>query len=519
MLKPIPYNEPTQLDEIVFERMVPANHYLRRVRAAIDFEFVREAVADAYSPSMGRGAECPVRMLKLVFLQYQYDLSDVAVIDAARVNIAFRYFLCLSMQSAVPSPSLLSDFRLRLGAARFGQIFDRIVGQARALGFVKDRLRLKDATHVVANVAIPSTIALVAQMRVALLTCVGAVAPDVVAHHEAEAEVIRVASSDLKGAQRLLVRVEHVRRIVEEAEAIVEKARASGVEGANDDEALEALERAIAQAHKVLGDREEGAKDKVVSLVDVEVRTGKHGDWYDGYMLDVLVDADSEVMTGIDVLAANADEAANTVAMIKGEEEAHGNDIEAVSIDSIGYQGKVLEALIDDEDGPQMAVFVPPYKRGGAKEGCFGAEAFALDEATGTLRCPAGQETTSRTYTKARSGYTYYYRKSQCGTCPLRDHCLGPGSTVSRRTVAKSDYEMAYTRAQEVAQSEPYRQARRQHPRVERKIADLIRNHGGRRVRYRGRARVRIQYYATAMVVNIKRLVNHLIPSLQAQTV
>ena len=48
---------------------------------------------------------------------------------------------------------------------------------------------------------------------------------------------------------------------------------------------------------------------------------------------------------------------------------------------------------------------------------------------------------------------------------------------------------------------------RREHPRIERKLADLIRWHNGRRVRYRGRLRVKIQYLLTAVVVNCKRIV------------
>ena len=49
------------------------------------------------------------------------------------------------------------------------QLFDALVGQARQLGLVKDRLRLKDATHIIAGVAVPSTIRLVAQVRDQLL--------------------------------------------------------------------------------------------------------------------------------------------------------------------------------------------------------------------------------------------------------------------------------------------------------------------------------------------------------------
>jgi len=47
----------------------------------------------------------------------------------------------------------------------------------------------------------------------------------------------------------------------------------------------------------------------------------------------------------------------------------------------------------------------------------------------------------------------------------------------------------------------------REHPRIERKLAELVRWHAGRRVRYRGRLKVKIQYVLTAIVVNCKRMV------------
>jgi ABC-type multidrug transport system fused ATPase/permease subunit len=37
-------------------------------------------------------------------------------------------------------------------------VFDAVVSRARRQGLVKDRRQLKDATHIIANIAIPSTI-------------------------------------------------------------------------------------------------------------------------------------------------------------------------------------------------------------------------------------------------------------------------------------------------------------------------------------------------------------------------
>ena len=60
---------------------------------------------------------------------------------------------------------------------------------------------------------------------------------------------------------------------------------------------------------------------------------------------------------------------------------------------------------------------------------------------------------------------------------------------------------------------------RREHPRIERKLAELVRWHAGRRVRYRGRLKVKIQYVLTALVVKGKRMVKLFALSPQPQLV
>src|SRR2546427_12977335 len=114
---------PTDLDRLIFERLIPADHYLRRLKAAINFEPLRALVADCYAKGVGAPAEDPVRMLKLGLLQFQYDLSDSHVLRQAQVNVAFRFFLDLSLESPLPVPSLLSQFRTRLGVERFTRVF------------------------------------------------------------------------------------------------------------------------------------------------------------------------------------------------------------------------------------------------------------------------------------------------------------------------------------------------------------------------------------------------------------
>ena len=44
------------------------------------------------------------------------------------------------------------------------------------------------------------------------------------------------------------------------------------------------------------------------------------------------MDADSELITQINVLPANGDEAADAVELLRREEQAHGNDVQALSM-------------------------------------------------------------------------------------------------------------------------------------------------------------------------------------------
>ena len=518
MLKADYYIAPTEIDLMIFEKLVAQNHHLRLVKEAIDFEPMRQLVAECYSPHQGRGAEDPVRMLKLHFLEFHYDLSDRDVIREAQVNVAFRFFLDLSLDSPLPVASLLSQFRTRLGEERFTKVFNEVLRQAREKGLVKDRLRLKDATHVIADIAIPSTIQLVAQMRTRLLAAARPLAADQVDAHAAQAELIRQTTADLKNEQRLLARVGHLREIVcwaDDQARRLEQAAANNAPLLSQAEAEE-FQAALELAHKVLKDREKDAPDKLVSLVDPEARTGMHGGYFTGYQVDLSLDADSELICAIETLAGNGDEGANARTLIEAEETAHGNDIESLSQDSAGFRGDLLAGLTEDEQGPQLEVFVPPYYGPHYSPDLYRAEDFQLNEAGDELTCPGGKTTRNRTRARLDQGWQYRFRKSDCQNCPLRANCLKP-EIENGRYVIKHDYENQYIKARAKAETEEYKKVRKEHPAVERKLSEMMRRHGGRRVRYRTRRRVKIQYVITAVVVNFKRIVKLLNTPLHSQ--
>jgi transposase len=508
----------TDAERALFEEVVPDDHFLRRLPQAIDFESFRPLMSPAYSPDHGRPPLEPVIMLKLETLARYYQLSDRETMMGSRFNVAYRLFLGLSLKSPLPHHTSLTYFRQRLGAERMQQIFDAAVGQARQLGLVKDRLRLKDATHVIANIAVPSTIRLVAEIRDQLLEALRPLLPTRAAQEEEQAEIIRQSTEDAKDEVRLVQRVNHLRTILTWADDVPQQEVFSQQSAA----AQEQLRQKLALAHKILADRDNPeAGDKVRSVHDPDARCGYHCGHFDGYLVDVSMDADSQILTAIQVLPGNGDEGADAAELIRHEEQVHGNDVQAVSIDGAGFRGAVLHELTDP-NGLNLEVFTPPAEIPESK--VFGPERFPLTvlEGVATVTCPAGETTQTCTRSSRHdTGWKFPFRHKQCQGCALREQCLSNPQSKKGRTVTKNDYAAEYQAARAKAQTPEYAKVRREHPAIERKLAELVRQHDARHARYRGRPRVWYQQLLTGMVVNLKRIVRllALLPEVAEPTV
>jgi hypothetical protein len=218
------------------------------------------------------------------------------------------------------------------------------------------------------------------------------------------------------------------------------------------------------------------------------------------------MDADSELICALDVLPANGDEGANAPPLIMSEERAHGNDIASLSLDRIGCRGDRLATLSEDANGPQLTVYVPPLDWLPPAPELFQPAAFLLNEARDEVRGPGGATTRTRKRAERGQGWRFAFSIPQCRAGPVRTQGVKPDAQRGR-PVIKSDYEAQYQRARQRAQTAAYHAVRREHPRIERKLAELVRWHAGRRGRYRGRLKVKIQYVLTALVVNCNRRV------------
>jgi transposase len=529
--KPFRY-QITDLDREMFRLLVPPDHPLVAAEREIDWEELRQTLDSFYSPDRGQPAIDPIRMLKLEFLRYWHNLSDAQVVQRTKTDLAFRYFLQVGHTFRPPHSSSLSYFRGRLGAKGFRRVFDGLVGQARRAGLVKDRLRLKDASHVIANIAVPTTLKLTAQIRDRLLAAIEPFDSQWVAGQQIEVNLLRERTKGQADETRLEARVTHLRELVAWAEQLsapddleTDPATAS---------AWQKFQQTLALAQKILLDRDQpDAGRKTLSLSDPEARRGKHGEYYDGYLTDILMDADSGIITQINVLEAGGDEARDAVILVQAEQAAHGNQIEAVSIDGAGFHGQMLRELegtgdkdkatgqeeATDEEGTAagegdqglgVKVYVPPKTE--PDNGRFTPDDFTLNEDGTAVVCPAEQTSRYRQRNTDRNATLFRFTRGTCDPCPLRQRCVAkPGQGAFGRSVSKNDYQAEYQRARERAKTDEFAAVRREHPAVERKLNELLNHHGGREARYWGQAKVHVQQLMIGFVVNAKRIISSMI--------
>jgi len=489
----------SEFDQQVYRVVVPPDHFLRKVSQVVPWDDFHDLLAPYYTRDMGRPAESPVLMLKLEYLRYHHNLSDRDVIARGQTDLAFRHFLQIPLRWKLPHPSSLCIFRGRLGAKGFREVFRQVVHAAREHGVVKDRLRIKDATHVIANIAVPSALALVAQTRDKLLLAAEPFAPLLVEGERVNLDLLREATQSLKPAERLVTRVVQLREMLFWTDELAPP------DSAETNRAWQTFLAQLDLAHKILDDQEHPqAGDRTLSTTDPDARCGKHGQWYDGYLTDISMDADSEMITEVNVLPAGGDEAADAVELIRQEEAAHGNDVQALSIDGAGFNGPMLRELQDPED-LNVDTYVPPPKE--TKKELFTPRDFEEDTQRGVVTCPAGQTSQSGYRDDQKQTTKYRFAASACRVCPLLARCMKQPPKRHGRTVCKTDYQAEHQRAREKAATPQYTAVRREHPKVERKLGEVMNRHGGRRARYRGRWKVLIQELMACTATNVKRLV------------
>ena len=135
------------------EDLVPKDHLVRKLDSCIDFTFIENLVKDLYSEK-GAPSVPPMVLFKLIFLNIIFKINSMRrTCEECKVNIAYRWFLGLSMYDDIPNYSTWSKNYIRRykDSNVFNQIFDTILNQALDYNFIDMETVFGDSTHQKAN--------------------------------------------------------------------------------------------------------------------------------------------------------------------------------------------------------------------------------------------------------------------------------------------------------------------------------------------------------------------------------
>ena len=476
--------EPQQVtfaDQARATRAVPADHPLLQMHRAADWAAVEAQLERYYDRAQGRPSYPPAVCLRMLLLEQFADLSDREVAEQVGYNLLYRAFVGLGADAPVPDDTTLVRFRERVGTDGLRQVFETLNAQWAAAGLLGAGRRVLDGVHLWAKVARRSWVALLRQGRHLVVDAVAQVDP-------ARADTLRAAFVPPPDAPE--PRGEEALR--------VESERTVALFAAVADVADPRVQARLAQVQTLVA----GETDRVVSFVDPDARWGhKAPDKpFCGYKAHEALDPESRLITAVDVVPGNANEAVRTDTLLA--REAPG----------------LPEGVVVIADGLyNNATTVEQVGAAGARP-CFAglraervSDAFAYEPAPDQMVCPEGK----RSLGKARvdNGDLYYFSMQDCAAGPRQAACPTRGEREGKARARRRVY-LSDVRKRQVVAGEAGTAWRTAHlklrSRIEPKFAEQMVHHGLRRARYWGLAKVTGQVLVNAITVNLKRAVKRL---------
>jgi len=268
------------------------------------------------------------------------------------------------------------------------------------------------------------------------------------------------------------------------------------------------LQKDLGLLEKVVADRGENAKDKLISLADPDARMGKKTSTvWPGYKAHIVMDEESGIITGVKTTPANATDGSQLKPLLQEQEEVHAIKPKELTGDKAYDWGENLELLSSNKTIANISISKQANRWNGP--GYFAVDDFLYDHENNKLMCPAGHISTNcyrevlYNYQLNKPGYAFQFKASLCNACTLKYKCV---KNKEGRRVYISYYEPYYRQAKQRLATEEGKQAYRNRYKIEQKVADLIRYCGLRRCRYHGLERAGIHTLLATIVCNIKRM-------------
>jgi transposase len=341
--------------------VVPEDHLVRKIDAALDLPWLRSELTPYYSGT-GRPSTDPELMIRMLVVGYVFAIrSERLICREVQVNLAYRWFCKLGIEDAIPDYSAFSRARherFRRGDV-FRRVFERVVEACIAADLVGGEGFAVDASLI-----------------------------------QADANKQRsIAGGDWRKDR--------------------DPARSS-----------RAVKEYLATLDDTAWGAATDVVPKFVSPSDPAAQwTGAHkGPAFFAYANNYLIDLKFGVI--VDVEASRAIRQAEVGAartMIERTGERFGLKPERLAADTAYGAAPMLNWLVEEKN---IAPHIPVFDRSKRVDGTFSRSDFRYDPTNDVYHCPAGKTlTTTGTLMNGGTTLLYLARKHDCDGCKLRAQC------------------------------------------------------------------------------------------------
>jgi transposase len=345
--------------EFDLEDMVPVDHLLRRIDAALDVSWLRGEMKVHYS-HLGCPSICPELMVRMLIVGYCYSIrSERRLCQEVKMNLAYRWFCGLGLEDKVPHHSTFSVNR----HGRFREsdilrkVFEEVVCGCMTAGLVGGEGFAVDASVI-------------------------------------EADASRFQR--VKGSEVDWTPEQRGSRPVREY--------------------LVALESENPPINP-------NQKPKAMSPSDpcaAWTTRGRNKVMF-GYSLNYLIDMENAVILDVEATPTRiSKEVDATETMIERTQDRFGLKPDRIAGDVAYGTGEMLGWLVEREIEPHVPVWDQSEV---AADGKFSRASFAYDKDRNLYVCPNGKELKTSGTVHGGTTLKYIAKRSDCGQCPLKPEC------------------------------------------------------------------------------------------------
>lgn len=381
--------------------------------SVVDFSFNNTLLEKSYCKYYGRPAKEPELMIKLLVLQYLYNLSDKRVVEDASLNLAYMYFLGINPEDDLPHPSLLAIFRVhRLQDVSLDEIIIQIINQCVDKGIVKGSGVTIDTTHTEANTFKATAERVMKRLAKKIFKTV----------EEENGEVPSSIDQDIPKYKEIEDHKEAKATMKSYLEDTIAK-----VEETIEIEDHPQTTAALDNAKEILNDPKFMEQKGVHSLVDQEARVGHKSKTkrFFGYKTEFMMTTEERLITAVHVGDGSYVDGTQFDKLLENTKNS-GVIVEKVYGDKAYFRKPILDRINELLAKPYIPVTEMAYR--------INEERFSYNKDSDEWFCEQGNSTVKKSYKNSKNGrqsYRYYFERENCRNCPLRENCI-TGKTVGK---------------------------------------------------------------------------------------